>query len=219
MRCSRCSSPRCRAGGYALSLALQTNLSVEFGLTTNEIAQLSLATPILSGVCCAIGGWASDRLGRRLTLGVSVVLLSIPGAALAVAMFNAGWIHPVEIDPDDPIRAVSWLLTTFVVLCLVYAAVGGFMYGIRTALFMDVCSPAVAATQFTAYMAILNLVISYTAAWHGLALKAWGYPITLALDSAAGLLCLAPLLLMRFDRTPADADPPVGESVEPATIL
>jgi PAT family beta-lactamase induction signal transducer AmpG len=57
-------------------------------------------------------------------------------------------------------------------------------------------SPVVAATQFTAYMAILNLVITYTAFWQGVTIERWGYPTTLLLDAGAGLLCLVPLVLM-----------------------
>jgi hypothetical protein len=66
-----------------------------------------------------------------------------------------------------------------------------------------VCTPAVAATQFTAYMAVLNLVITYTSIWHGFMINALGYPATLLIDSAAGLLCLVPLALMR-GLTPAE---------------
>jgi hypothetical protein len=54
-----------------------------------------------------------------------------------------------------------------------------------------VSNPAVAATQFTAYMAMLNLVIAYSAAWQGHVAARWGYPATLVLDAAAGLVCLA----------------------------
>ena len=50
---------------------------------------------------------------------------------------------------------------------------------------------AVAATQFTAYMAMMNLVISYSATWQGHAIELWGYPTTLVLDGLAGLVCLA----------------------------
>jgi predicted MFS family arabinose efflux permease len=79
---------------------------------------------------------------------------------------------------------------------LVYAAIQGLGYGVRTALFMDVTNPRVAATQFTAYMALMNLVISYSAAWQGRAIEALGYPLTLALDAAFGVLSLALLPLM-----------------------
>ena len=68
---------------------------------------------------------------------------------------------------------------------------------------MDICTPAVAATQFTAYMAFLNLVIWYSAIWQGRAIEAWGYPATLMLDAVAGLLCISLLPLMRKPTRPA----------------
>jgi PAT family beta-lactamase induction signal transducer AmpG len=79
---------------------------------------------------------------------------------------------------------------------------------VRAALFMDVTTKAVAATQFTAYMAMSNLVISYTSWWQGLSIVSWGYPATLVLDSAVGLIVLFLLPLMK----PLSA----AESNEPA---
>ena len=65
---------------------------------------------------------------------------------------------------------------------------------------MDITTPRVAATQFTAYMALLNLVIAYTAWWQGRAVERWGYPITLTLDGIVGLVCIALLPLMAMKR-------------------
>lgn len=87
-------------------------------------------------------------------------------------------------------------MATFWAATLHYAVPQGLMYGTRTALFMDVTTPRVAATQFAACMALLNLVITYSANWQGWAVERWGYPVTLAVDSAAGLLCIALLPLM-----------------------
>jgi predicted MFS family arabinose efflux permease len=64
------------------------------------------------------------------------------------------------------------------------------MYGTRTALFMDVSNPAVAATQFTAYMSLLNLGIAYSAWWQGRVIERLGYPKTLLLDAALGSVCV-----------------------------
>ena len=75
---------------------------------------------------------------------------------------------------------------------------------------MDVTNPKVAATQFTAYMALMNLAISYSAAWQGRAIEALGYPATLALDAALGLLSVALLPLMATARTR------VGNAMSPA---
>jgi len=191
------------AGGYALSLALQSNLSVEFGLSTDAIATLALCTTLISGVFCAIGGKCSDVWGRRRVLGITVALLAVPGVILALTMLREDWVMPVDVTAEDRRVGSAALLLTFWITTLTYAAVHGFMYGIRTALFMDVCTPAVAATQFTAYMAVLNLVITYTSIWQGAMIDTLGYPMTLLVDSGAGLLCLIPLVLMR-GLTPSD---------------
>jgi len=79
------------------------------------------------------------------------------------------------------------------------------MYGTRSAIFMDVTNPKVAATQFTAYMAMMNLAIAIAASWQGLAVEAWGYPITLLVDAITGLLCLALLPALKKDRVVNDA--------------
>jgi hypothetical protein len=55
---------------------------------------------------------------------------------------------------------------------------------------MDITTPAVAATQFTAYMALGNLATSYTATWQGVSTVDFGYPTTLLLDAAVGMLCI-----------------------------
>jgi hypothetical protein len=62
----------------------------------------------------------------------------------------------------------------------------GLMYGTRSAVFMDITNPAVAATQFTAYMALMNLAIAFSATWQGVAIEALGYPATLLLDAGVG---------------------------------
>ena len=79
---------------------------------------------------------------------------------------------------------------------MLISAFQGFVYTSRSALFMDICTPAVAATQFTAYLAMINLTIVYTSAWQGWCLANWGYPATLAIDAVLGTVSLPLLLLM-----------------------
>jgi PAT family beta-lactamase induction signal transducer AmpG len=66
---------------------------------------------------------------------------------------------------------------------------------------MDVTNPAVAGTQFTAYMALANVAIAYSATWQGIAIEAWGYPRMMLIDVMVGVLCLAiiPFLRPTFD--------------------
>jgi len=194
------------AGAYALSLALQSNLAVELGLDDNEVAQLNLYTTLIFAPACILGGWLSDRFGRRSTLTIFVVLTVVPTLWLAWTMWQAGWIMPVDMKMANRPQPSTVLIVTFWVACIVYNVFQGLYYGIRSALFMDITTPAVAATQFTAYMALMNLCISYTAAWQGYVVERIGYPQTLVLDSVVGLLGLALLPLMR----PATATGPAA---------
>jgi len=88
------------------------------------------------------------------------------------------------------------LVTALWIATLVYSAINGLMYGTRSAICMDVTNPRVAATQFTAYMALMNLTISYSAAWQGIAVEAWGYPRTMLVDVLVGVACLAVIPFM-----------------------
>ena len=193
------------AGAYALSLALQSNLAVELGLSDNEVAQLNLYTTLIFAPACILGGWLSDRFGRRSTLALFVFLTVVPTLWLAWTMWQAGWIMPVDMKMANRPQPSTVLLVTFWVACIVYNVFQGLYYGIRSALFMDVTTPAVAATQFTAYMALMNLCISYTATWQGYVVERIGYPQTLVLDSVVGLLGLALLPLMRPNKASGPA--------------
>lgn len=183
-------------GAYGLSLSLQSNLAVELGLDDRAVGSLTLASTILSAGFCMLGGWLSDRFGRRRTLALFIFGTTLPTIALAMAMHRFGWIMP--ISPDAPARPIPSpeLVDLFRALVLGYAVFQGLMYGVGTAIFMDVTTPRVAATQFTAYMALCNLTTSYSAFWQGHAVSRWGYPVTLALDCAIGLIGLVCLPLM-----------------------
>jgi PAT family beta-lactamase induction signal transducer AmpG len=75
---------------------------------------------------------------------------------------------------------------------------------------MDVTNPAVAATQFTAYMALCNLAIATSATWQGVAIEAFGYPATMLMDSGIGLLFLLLLTQLRVRSTASALVDPVA---------
>lgn len=196
------------AGAYSLGLALQSNLAVELGLSDPQFATLQLWSTVLSGGFCVLGGWLSDRFGRRLMLGLFIAGTVVPTLTLAAFMNAHRWILPVALDaPNRPVPAAE-LVSAFWAMSIVAAIFQGLRYGSGTAIYMDVTTPRVAATQFTAYMALSNFAISYSARWQGIAIERWGYPTTLLLDSAAGLVCLAVLPFLRPVRTVAAVPPP-----------
>ncbi len=201
-------------GAYALSLALQSNLAVELGLTDHEIAVLNLWSTVIFAFACVAGGWLSDRYGRRSTLALFVFLTVVPTLWLAWTMQDVQWIMPVDVNAANRPQPPAGLVVTFWAAVLAFNVFQGLYYGVRSALFMDVTVPAVAATQFTAYMAMANLVITYTAWWQGLSIERWGYPVTLVLDAAFGLVVLFLLPLMKpaaAAMAPAEAErPPVA---------
>lgn len=204
------------AGSMALSLALQSNLCVELGLSDDQIADMNLVTTILSAACCIAGGYLSDRLGRRRMLAMYLAATAVPTMYLGWKMQQFGWVMPVAADAASRPQVPAELVDALWFATLSFAVPQGLMYGTRTALFMDVTTPAVAATQFTAYMALMNLTISYTAKWQGRAAEAWGYPKTLALDAALAFVGLPLLLWMR--KTPPIVQGPKTTEESPRVL-
>ncbi len=199
------------AGAYSLSLSLQSNLAVELGMSNQSIANLNLWSSVIFAVACAGGGWLSDRFGRRRTLALYIAGTAVPTLYMAVEMARYRWIMPVALDAPNRPAVPPELVTIFWIAVLTYGVFNGLMYGTRTALFMDVTTPAVAATQFTAYMALLNFVIQYSARWQGVALERWGYPTTLTIDAVVGLVSL---VLLPFIVPVARGEQTAGRSAE-----
>ena len=189
------------AGAMGLGLALQSNLSVEVGMDDDAVAWLTLWSSVISAGCMVVGGWLSDRWGRRRMLGLYLALMSLPVFYLMTVLIEHQWIYPVAADLRR--NAPAALVTAVWVATLLYSVAQGLMYGTRSAIMMDVTNPAVAATQFTAYMAMMNLAIAYSATWQGIAIEALGYPKTLLIDGVIGLICLGVLPFIKPSATPA----------------
>jgi len=184
-------------GAMSLGLALQSNLGVEFGMDDDEVGLLNLWSSVVSAACMVLGGWLSDRWGRRRTLAVYLALMSLPVLYLMWELQRHGYVmaRPPGGAPIPELIRILWIAT------MAYAVCQGLMYGTRSAIMMDVTNPAVAATQFTAYMAMMNLAISIAANWQGVAVEAWGYPVTLLVDAITGVLCVLLLPAMKREKS------------------
>jgi PAT family beta-lactamase induction signal transducer AmpG len=193
------------SGAMCLGLALQSNLAVELGLDDSEVAKLNLYSGIVQAAFMVVGGFLSDRFGRRRMLTLYIVLMSVPVLYLMSVLQQHGWVMPQSATQRSVAPAV--LVAALWIATLTYGVALGLMYGTRSAIFMDVTNPRVAATQFTAYMALLNLNIAYSATWQGIAIEAVGYPNTMLIDAIFGLACL---LLLPWIRTVRGNEPDGG---------
>lgn len=188
-------------GAMCLGLALQSNLAVELGMDDDQVAWLNLCSGGVNAAFMVIGGRLSDRFGRRRMNFIYIAMMGLPVLYLANVLAQHGWIMPVALDAANRPEVPAALLTAFWIATLVYNATNGLMYGTNAAMYMDVTNPKVAGTQFTAYMALMNLTIAYSAIWQGIAIEAWGYPKTMVIDALFGAACLLLIPLMRKANT------------------
>jgi PAT family beta-lactamase induction signal transducer AmpG len=169
------------SGAVALGLALGTTLQVDLGMSDKQIADLTLASTIAGAAGCILGGWISDRLGHRRTLVVFYALTIPPTLWLARQLTGEG--------------VAGITLGEFYAASIVYSFCSGLLNGTYLAIFMGLTSPRVAATQFTAYMAMGNAAYAWSSAWQGKVAASHGYATVFVIDS---LIVLVPILIAPF---------------------
>jgi PAT family beta-lactamase induction signal transducer AmpG len=168
-------------GAMALAYATLTTMQVDYGLAEIQIAEISVYNTIASALGCIIGGALGDRFGLKRMLGTFYLLTALPTLILALQITNVG------------LESVS--LQLFYGIVISYGLFFGMAFGLRPAIFMGMTNPAVAATQFTAFMGLGNLGISITNYWQGIVAQQFDYALVLYLDS---LLLIVPLLILPF---------------------
>lgn len=189
-------------GAMALSSAVSTALQVDIGMTDNQIAQLNVYNTAISGAGCIIGGWLADKLGKRKMLAIFYAMTTLPTLYVAMKVGGTSGLAGITI-PHYFAASMAFYL------CM------GLHYGTSAAIFMGLTNPAIAATQFTGFMALRNLTISYTNAWQGVAVDAWGYSTLFYADA---LIAVIPILVIPFlserktRETPPSAGTPLPEA-------
>lgn len=188
-------------GAMALSGGVSTTMQVDIGMTDDQIAQLNIYSTGISGFGCVVGGWLADRLGKRKMLALYYGLTMLPAFYLAVQFGGSG--------------AAGVSIPQYFAASLAFYLFMGMHYGTAAAVFMGLTNPAIAATQFTGFMALRNLTISYTNTWQGAAADAWGYSTLLYVDALIAVLpiLLVPLLAeRRTTGVPPSAGAPLPEA-------
>ena len=166
---------------FALSYATFSTIQVDYGLPDSEIAELTTLATIAGGIGCLIGGFLGDKFGIRKMLGAACVASTIPTLLLAWQISNVGL---ASVSPD-----------LFEGTILAYSLIFGMAFALSVAVFMGLTNPIVAATQFTGFMALKNLTISYSNYWQGIVAETMDYAVVLYLDSA---IMLIPLMILPF---------------------
>jgi PAT family beta-lactamase induction signal transducer AmpG len=179
-------------GAMALAYALLATMQVDYGLSTNQIASLQVWNTIAAAVGCLIGGVLGDRYGVKRVVAAGFAMTAVITFGLASQISQHG------------LTGVA--LTHFVGSVLAHGFFFGVAYGSRNAIFMGMTNPAVAATQFTAFMGMSNMAISFGNYWQGAVAERMGYATVLYIDAAIVLLVLAliPFLREREIKPPDD---------------
>ena len=185
-------------GALALAYATLGTIQVDYGLKDHQIAALSVYNTIAAAVGCVLGGWLGDRFGSKMTVAIAYALTAAPTLMLGMQI-SAGGLQSVPID---------W----FYGLIIAHGLFFGMAYGVRNAIFMGMTNPAVAATQFTAFMGMANMAISIGNYWQGIVAEGLGYAVVLYLDALFAMLVILviPFLREREERSaakPVTAEP------------
>jgi MFS family permease len=184
-------------GACALGLSVAGTLAVDLGLGDSELGHLAFWSTCVAVLCSLAGGWLSDRMDRRKAVALFAAGTALPSLWLAWHLWRAGWGIPSTVATHLHQMAPQPLLLTFWLATLCFTALSAAAATASTALFMDLTTRRVAATQLTLYLALPNLAFSYSSFWQGLGVARIGYPLTLAADSLIGLASLALLPWLR----------------------
>lgn len=187
-------------GAMALAYATLSTIQVDYGLNENQIARLQIFNTIAGALGCLVGGVVGDRFGVKRTVGTAFALTAMVSIALAQQISQVGLTAV----------AASFFYSSIVAHGFFF----GVAYGVRNAIFMGMTNPAVAATQFTAFMGMSNLAISFGNYWQGIVAERMGYAAVLYADAAIALLVIGiiPFLRSREESVASEA-PSIGRTV------
>lgn len=189
-------------GTMALAYATLGTITVDYGLSEMQIAEVNIYNTITAALGCLLGGLLADKFGIKKMLGLFYVLTTVPVLFLAVQISAVG----LEAVPQAQFYGVI----------VTHGLLYGMAFGQHAAIFMGMTNPAVAATQFTAFMAMSNLAISFANYWQGIVAERFDYAMVFYLES---LIVIVPLVLLPFLRNREEpVDPASGQAgyAEPA---
>ena len=187
-------------GAMALGYAILGTLQVDYGLEQTQIARISILNTVAGGIGCLIGGALGDKLGIKKVMATFYLLTAIPTAYLATRLASVG------------LSGVG--LNELFSIIVMHGFLFGAAFALQAAIYLGMTSPAVAATQFTAYMAISNLAISFGNLWQGAVAERMSYSAALYIDA---FIVVIALIVIPFLKNREEKDTPIA--LEPVVAV
>jgi len=174
---------------------VMSKLRQGLGLSVARMTMLGTLAVATSVAGSLLGGWLADRLGRRRTIVVGAV-------ALAASHLAFGLVTPS--------------LATLIAYQVGGGLGAGVLYAATLALCMDLTNPALPATHFQAFMALLNVRRSWASFAGGHLAERTGLLTMFALASVIELVPLALLPAIDPRRAARDFRRDNDRGLEPA---
>jgi MFS family permease len=183
-------------GSVAAGGLFSGQIATDWHASADLVALTSgLLAGIISAVGCLVGGFMSDRLGRRNAYMLSGLICA--AAAVGFALF-----------PKGPVA--------FATFSLAYQFAGGIAYGAFTGFVLEVIGKGAAATKYNALASLSNIPITYMTKVDGWASTKYGPMNMLFVDAGseiAGIVIFViVLLIVRPDRERLPDEPKVPEA-------
>ncbi len=166
------------AAGFEAVGAVAGPYMIEKGISGEQVG-LFFAIPVVIGMLggALLGGYVSDRIGRKRAVAMFLILFVINIAA---------------ISANDILFANELKWMVIALFSGLYFCIGMFTSS-SYALFMDITNPQLGATQFSAYMGVTNACESWSTFAVGKLNASYGFPSAFLAMGAVSLLSL-PLL-------------------------
>lgn len=146
---------------------------------------------VAATIGCLVGGWMSDKIGRRVAYMLAGVIL----AAIAGAM---------SVSPQEP--------GSYMFFTLAYQFGGGIAYGTFTGFVLEVIGKGAAATKYNALASLSNIPILYMTKVNGYYSTEFGPISMLRADAASNIIGIVVFVLVvvivRPDKERLPDEPP-----------
>jgi PAT family beta-lactamase induction signal transducer AmpG len=178
-------------GSAAAQGIFSGQIATDWGASAELVATTSgLAAGVAATIGCLVGGWLSDRAGRRMAYMLGGALLAVIAAGMALA-------------PQDP--------TMYAIFTLAYQFGGGVAFGTFTGFVLDIIGTGAAATKYNALASLSNIPILYMTKVDGWASTEYGPVTMLFVDAGSEIAAIAFFILVLMIVRPGKEPIPMAQ--------